>query len=81
MYLFERLLTRYNSLPCRQSDGDSEQKEAVLSYMEKAASRQAGTVNPANIRSSIYSFSAKLRQCTADMTSDSNVSKPGLTKC
>ena len=34
----------------RQSDADPEQKEAVLSYMEKAASRQGGTVNPANIR-------------------------------
>jgi len=40
----------YTYLFERQSEGDTEQREAVLSYMEKAASRQGGTVNPANIR-------------------------------
>ena len=34
----------------RFSDGEPEQREAVLSYMEQAAERQDGKVTPANMR-------------------------------
>ena len=36
--------------PSRFSDGEPEQRDAVLSYMEQAAERQDGKVTPANMR-------------------------------
>ena len=67
----------------RQSEGDSEQKEAVLSYMEKAASRQGGTVNPANIRSNIvmlHLFICLLFVCELARSFNSYLSGPQIVQ-
>jgi hypothetical protein len=40
----------YTYLFERQTEAEPGQREAVLGYMEQAAARQGGLVNPANIR-------------------------------